>query len=180
MTDSHGRTVDFKNTVIIMTSNIGSQYILEKGKDERDPYETMRGRVLEELRLHFRPEFLNRVDDMIVFRTLTEEHLEAIVEIQVNRLRKRLGERHIVLEISQEVKKHLARVGYDPVYGARPLKRAVQKALENPIAKEILKGTVRDNSQVRAEMDREEIVFRTETTGETSELPAAKVAATSS
>ena len=160
LTDSHGRTVDFKNTVVIMTSNIGSQVIQDTGKGW-EAYDVMKEKVLEALRLHFRPEFLNRVDDIVVFRTLTEDHLEAIVEIQVNRLRRRLEERGIVLEMSQEVKKHLARVGYDPGYGARPLKRSIQRELENPIAKEILKGTIQDNSQVLAEIEGERIVFHT-------------------
>ncbi len=173
LTDSHGRTVDFKNTVIIMTSNIGSQVILDVGNGESGSYETMKDKVLEALRLHFRPEFLNRVDDTIVFRTLTEEHLVAIVEIQVNRLRKRLEDRRIVLKISQEVKKHLARLGYDPVYGARPLKRAIQRELENPIAKEILKGTVQDNTTVVAAMEGDEIVFRTKPLRKVDEPAAA-------
>ena len=123
--------------------------------------------------VHFRPEFLNRVDDIVVFRTLTEEHLEAIVEIQVNRLRKRLQERRIVLDMATEVKKHLARVGYDPVYGARPLKRSIQRELENPIAREILKGTIGDNSHVTAEMKGDEIAFRTEAGAEVTEPAAA-------
>jgi ATP-dependent Clp protease ATP-binding subunit ClpB len=173
LTDSHGRTVDFKNTVIIMTSNIGSQVILDVGNGESGSYETMKDKVLEALRLHFRPEFLNRVDDTIVFRTLTEEHLVAIVEIQVNRLRKRLEDRRIVLKISKEVKKHLARLGYDPVYGARPLKRAIQRELENPIAKEILKGTVQDNTTVVAAMEGDEIVFRTKPLRKVDEPAAA-------
>ncbi len=166
LTDSHGRTVDFKNTVIIMTSNIGSQFMLDTDKGEGGSYETMKKKVLEALRIHFRPEFLNRVDDMVVFRTLTEEQLEAIVEIQVNRLRKRLEDRRIALEISRDVKKRLAQLGYDPVYGARPLKRAIQRELENPIAKEILKGTLRDNTQVVAEMENERIVFQTKSAEE--------------
>ena len=161
LTDSHGRTIDFKNTVIIMTSNIGSQSILDT-KGAQGTHEAIKEKVMEALRLHFRPEFLNRVDDIVVFRTLTEEHLEAIVEIQVNRLRKRLQDRRIVLDMATAVKKHLARVGYDPVYGARPLKRSIQRELENPIAREILKGTIQDNSHVTAEMKGDEIVFRTE------------------
>ncbi|NIQ39562.1 MAG: ATP-dependent chaperone ClpB [Proteobacteria bacterium] len=180
LTDSHGRVVDFKNAIIIMTSNIGSQFILDMGKEEKGSYESMKGKVLDALRLHFRPEFLNRVDDIVVFRTLTEEHLEAIVDIQVDRLRKRLEDRHLSLEISKEVRKHLARVGYDPVYGARPLKRAIQRELENPIAKEILKGTVRDRSRVRAEMKNEKIVFQTEAIEEKRESTVSAAGAPSS
>jgi ATP-dependent Clp protease ATP-binding subunit ClpB len=163
-----------------MTSNIGSQFILDMGKGEKGSYEAMKGQVLDALRHHFRPEFLNRVDDMVVFRTLTEEHLEEIVEIQVNRLGKRLEERRIVLEISQQVKKHLARVGYDPVYGARPLKRAIQRELENPIAKEIVKGTIQDNSRVVAQMENEKVVFNSETIKEETEPTAAVAGVVSS
>jgi ATP-dependent Clp protease ATP-binding subunit ClpB len=169
LTDSHGRTVDFKNTVVIMTSNIGSQFILDLSKEERDAYEAMKDKVLEALRLHFRPEFLNRVDDIVVFRTLTDEHLEAIVGIQVSRLCKRLEERGITLDMSDPVRKHLARVGYDPVFGARPLKRAIQKELETSIAREILRGTIQDNTRVMAEMKGDQIVFRTETVPEADE-----------
>ncbi|MBW2120908.1 MAG: ATP-dependent chaperone ClpB [Deltaproteobacteria bacterium] len=173
LTDSHGRTVDFKNTVIIMTSNIGSQFILDTGKGEGASYEGMKEKVLEALRVHFRPEFLNRVDDIVVFRTLTDEHLEAIVEIQVNRLRKRLEDRGIILEMTEQVKKHLARVGYDPVFGARPLKRAIQRELETSIAKEILKGTIQDNTRVVAEMEGGGIVFHSEPIGESGEALSA-------
>jgi len=172
LTDSHGRTVDFKNTVVIMTSNTGSEFILGMSKGG-GTYEGMKEKVLEALRLDFRPEFLNRVDDIVVFRTLTEEHLEAIVEIQVNRLRKRLEDRRVTLEITAQVRKHLARVGYDPVFGARPLKRAIQRELETPIAKEILKGAIQDNSRVTAEMEGEQIVFLTEGIGKRGERVAA-------
>jgi ATP-dependent Clp protease ATP-binding subunit ClpB len=177
LTDSHGRTVDFKNTVIIMTSNIGSQLILEAGKGWGS-YETMKEKVMEALHLHFRPEFLNRVDDIVVFRTLTEDHLKAIVEIQVNRLRKRLEDRGITLEMSETVTEHLAQVGYDPVYGARPLKRSIQRELENPIAKEILKGTIEDNSRVVAELKSDSIVFQTKALSESSDHAAAAAGST--
>jgi ATP-dependent Clp protease ATP-binding subunit ClpB len=162
LTDSHGRTVDFKNTVIIMTSNIGSQFIQDSATAGGNDYGSMKQKVLESLRLHFRPEFLNRVDDVVVFQTLTDEHLEAIVEIQFNRLRKRLEEKNIILELADPVKKHLARVGYDPVFGARPLKRAIQREIETSIAREILKGTIHDRSRVVAEMESDQVVFRIE------------------
>jgi ATP-dependent Clp protease ATP-binding subunit ClpB len=120
LTDSHGRLVNFKNCIVIMTSNIGSQYILDTtGTDERS-YERMRQRVLEAMRQHFRPEFLNRVDEILVFRSLTREELAKIVEIQVGWLQSRLQDRRIVLEFSDEAKNLLAERGYDPVYGARP------------------------------------------------------------
>ena len=164
LTDSHGRTVDFKNTVVIMTSNIGSQFILDTGTDENS-YKTMKQKVLEALRLHFRPEFLNRVEDIVVFRALTEKQLEAIVEIQVNRLRERLEDKGITLEMTEQVKKHLAEVDYDPVYGARPLKRAIQRELETPIAKDILRDTIHEGDHVVAEMERGRIGLRSKGRG---------------
>ena len=127
MTDGQGRTVDFKNTVIIMTSNIGSQLILEvRGADNRS-YQRMREQVMEALRRHFRPEFLNRVDEVVVFRALTESELDKIVDIQLEGLRRRLAERRITLEVTDAAKAHLSRAGYDPVFGARPLKRVIQR-----------------------------------------------------
>src|ERR1700704_4435938 len=128
LTDGQGRIVDFKNTVIIMTSNIGSQHILEfKGGTDSEAYERMKGAVLAEMRHHFRPEFLNRVDEIVVFHSLTEEDLKKILDIQLERVRARLAERHIDIELTPEAARHLAQMGYDPVYGARPLKRAIQK-----------------------------------------------------
>ncbi len=154
LTDSHGRTVDFKNTIIIMTSNIGSHRILAyQGDFEDDAYDRMKTAVLEELRSHFRPEFLNRVDDTIVFHSLTEEHLKEIVEIQLGRLRERLADRHSTLELTNAAKTHLVRVSYDPAYGARPLKRAIQKELENALARQLLEGKVTDGSHLTVEYD---------------------------
>jgi len=151
LTDGHGRTVDFKNTVIIMTSNIGSQLILElRGADERT-YQRMREQVLEALRRQFRPEFLNRVDEVVVFRALTEAELAKIVEIQLDGLRHRLAERRITLEVGEAARAHLARVGYDPVFGARPLKRVVQREVETPIARLIVAGKVKDGGVVRVD-----------------------------
>jgi ATP-dependent Clp protease ATP-binding subunit ClpB len=151
LTDGHGRTVDFKNTVIIMTSNIGSQLILElRGADERS-YQRMREQVLEALRRQFRPEFLNRVDEVVVFRALTEAQLAQIVEIQLEGLRRRLAERRIPLEVTEAARAHLARVGYDPVFGARPLKRAIQREVETPVARLIVAGKVKDGGAVRVE-----------------------------
>jgi ATP-dependent Clp protease ATP-binding subunit ClpB len=153
LTDGQGRVVDFKNTIIIMTSNIGSHLILEyRGQMEGGRYESMKEEVLDALRHHFRPEFLNRVDEMIVFHTLTEEDLEKIVDIQLERLRARLAERKITLEVSEAARAHLARTGYDPVYGARPLKRTIQREVETPLSRLILKGEVKDASVVRADV----------------------------
>jgi len=155
LTDGHGRTVDFKNTVVIMTSNVGSQLILAyRGGDDPESYEQMKGEVLDVLRRQFRPEFLNRVDEIVVFHSLSREHLKQIVEIQLERLRARLAERHITLELSEKAREHLAAVGYDPSYGARPLKRAIQKELETPLGRLLLKGDVQDGQTVTVDHDR--------------------------
>jgi ATP-dependent Clp protease ATP-binding subunit ClpB len=146
ITDGQGRTVDFKNAVIIMTSNIGSQFILDA-----DNAEQREARVLEALRGHFRPEFLNRVDEIIIFDRLNDEHLKEIVEIQVARLVKRLAAQKIALQLTDAAKRHLAREGYDPVYGARPLKRAVQRSLLDPLSLEILEGRFREGDTVIAD-----------------------------
>jgi len=160
LTDGQGRVVNFKNAIIIMTSNIGSQLILEySGNLDGEQYERMKEGVLDALRRHFRPEFLNRVDETIVFHALTEEDLKQIVDIQLERLRMRLIERRITLELSDEAKTRLARAGYDPVYGARPLKRAIQREIETPLSRAILKGDVKDNSIVRAEVMDDDIMF---------------------
>jgi ATP-dependent Clp protease ATP-binding subunit ClpB len=162
LTDSQGRIVNFKNTVIIMTSNIGSQRILEfSGKTGSEPYELMKEAVLIELRHHFRPEFLNRVDDIVVFHSLTEEDLRRILEIQLNRLRSRLSERHINIELTEVAMTHLAREGYDPVYGARPLKRAIQKELETPLGRRILRGEISDGQRVVVDWRDGEFIFTT-------------------
>jgi len=154
LTDGQGRTVDFKNTIVIMTSNIGSQRILQyKGSYIGEVYDRMKDAVLDELRNHFRPEFLNRVDETIVFHALSEEHLKEIVVIQLKRLRERLAERNITLELTDAAKTHLVRVGYDPVYGARPLKRALQKEVENVLGRMILEGKIRNGQTVTADYD---------------------------
>ncbi len=154
LTDGQGRTVDFKNTIVIMTSNVGSHAILGyRGEFEGGEYERMKATVLEELRRHFRPEFLNRVDETIVFHALSEEHLERIVGIQLERLRARLSARHVSLELAPAAVRHLVRMGYDPHYGARPLKRAIQKEVETPLARLLLEGKVRDGARVEAGFD---------------------------
>ena len=149
LTDGQGRLVDFKNTLIILTSNIGSQKILQyKGSFVGEVYDRMKDAVMEELRKGFRPEFLNRIDDTIVFHALDERHLKNIVDIQLGRLRKRLAERRMELELTDSAKTFLVSEGYDPAYGARPLKRAIQRELETPLAKRILEGAVRDGQKV--------------------------------
>ncbi|HEY4440776.1 MAG TPA: ATP-dependent chaperone ClpB [Candidatus Elarobacter sp.] len=153
LTDGQGRTVDFRNTILIMTSNIGSERILGFRSGSETDYALMRATVLDELRQRFRPEFLNRVDELVVFRALSESELEQIVEIQLGRLRARLGERHITLELTPEARHHLVRAGYDPVYGARPLKRAIQRELETPIARMLVAGEIADGARIVATFD---------------------------
>ena len=150
LTDSQGRTVDFRNTVVIMTSNIGSLQILEASRSGAD-YESVKNTVFNLLQSHFRPEFLNRVDDTIVFHALDRNQVGAIAEIQLGRLRERLAERHITLTLSDGAKEQLARVGYDPVFGARPLKRAIQQLIETPLSRKIIAGDVQDGDDVRLE-----------------------------
>jgi len=160
LTDGQGRVVNFKNAIIIMTSNLGSHLILEyQGRLEGQPYERMKENVLEALRQHFRPEFLNRVDEIIVFHALSVDDLKQIVDIQLERLRGRLSERRITLELSEAAKTHLAQSGYDPVYGARPLKRAIQREIETPLSRLILKGEVRDSSVVQLDVAAGDLVF---------------------
>jgi ATP-dependent Clp protease ATP-binding subunit ClpB len=154
LTDGHGRTVDFKNTIVTMTSNVGSHRILEyRGAFEGREYDQMKQAVLDEMRRHFRPEFLNRVDEVIVFHALSEEHLKEIVDIQLTHLRARLAERHIQIELTDAARTHLVRTGYNPTYGARPLKRAIQKEVETQLARLILKGDVRDGQTVIVDYD---------------------------
>ncbi len=154
LTDGQGHTVDFKNTIVIMTSNIGSHRILDyRGSPDGAEYAIMRATVLDELRQHFRPEFLNRVDEIIVFHALTEDELLTIVDLQLARLRKRLAERRITLLLSDEAKRHIVKVGYDPHYGARPLKRTIQKELETPLGRKILSGEIEEGDTVDVGFD---------------------------
>ncbi len=176
LTDGQGRTVDFKNTIVIMTSNIGSHRILSfKGDFAGGNYQRMKEAVLEEMRQHFRPEFLNRVDEIVVFHALSEEHLKQIVDIQLDRLRKRLEERHVQLELTEAAKEHLVRIGYDPAYGARPLKRVIQKEVETALGRSLLKGEIRDGQTVVVDYDpvRGELSFAPQTSeAEAGKQPA--------
>ncbi len=147
ITDSQGRTVDFRNSVIVMTSNIGSEHILDVAGDDRK-YDQMQTKVLEALRSHFRPEFLNRVDDIILFHTLKRSELRQIVAIQIKRVMNLLADQKISLELSSTALDFLAEVGYDPVYGARPLKRAIQKQIENPLATKLLENTFTEGDTI--------------------------------
>ena len=147
LTDGQGRTVDFKNTLIIMTSNIGSEFLANQ--KEGEDTEAVRPYVMAEMRTKFRPEFLNRIDEIILFHRLKREHMAAIVDIQIGRLQKLLVDRKLTLELDDAARTWLADKGYDPVYGARPLKRVIQKFVQDPLAEQILSGKVKDGQSVR-------------------------------
>jgi ATP-dependent Clp protease ATP-binding subunit ClpB len=160
LTDGQGRTVDFRNTILIMTSNLGSDRIRSfTGETSGAQYELMKLAVMEEVRKSFRPEFLNRVDETIVFHVLRSEQLRRIVDIQLEQLRRRLEARHITLDLEPALVEHIARIGYEPDYGARPLKRAIQKELETPLAKALLEGSVRDGQHIFASVGPHGAVF---------------------
>jgi len=159
ITDSQGRMVDFRNTIIVMTSNLGSEYILKLAGDDKN-YEAMKDKVLIALNKHFRPEFLNRIDDLIIFHGLKKEELREIVSLQLVRLQKLLGEQNITIELTPEAQDYIVDVGYDPTYGARPLKRAIQRELENPLATKILETTFGDGDKVVITYENEKLVFR--------------------
>ena len=174
LTDSQGRTVDFRNTIIVMTSNIGSPLILDymsahrddslshrmgEGRGEGSAWSGLEKQVLGELRRHFRPEFLNRVDDTVLFKPLTLADIEKIVDLQLALLRARLTDRHITLDLSDAAKEHIALEGYDPVYGARPLKRFLQRALETPLSRQLISGAITDHSRVTVDFKQGELLF---------------------
>jgi ATP-dependent Clp protease ATP-binding subunit ClpB len=158
LTDGQGRTVDFRNTVIIMTSNLGSQVILEYAGVGN--YTRMKSAVMEIVQQSFRPEFLNRIDDIVVFHPLGTQQIRAIVDIQLGYLRARLLERDMTLELDEKARDLLGEAGFDPVYGARPLKRAIQQQIENPLAQHILKGEFLPGSRIRASVRDGQIVFK--------------------
>ncbi len=156
ITDGQGRTIDFKNTVLIMTSNIGSQFIMEElSVEERNK------RVMEALRGHFRPEFLNRIDEIVIFDRLTDKEIVKIVDIQLDRLTKRLGKQKLKLELSEKARSYLAKEGYDPAYGARPLKRVIQHKILDPLSMEILDGKIHEGQSIKADVSGGELVFKT-------------------
>jgi ATP-dependent Clp protease ATP-binding subunit ClpB len=161
LTDSRGRTVDFKNTVIIMTSNIGASYLQAEGVSSPEAFAEATGHVMEALRQHFRPEFLNRVDDIIVFKPLGVEQLTHIIELRLDDLRKLLADRKITIELTQPAKELLFLEGYDPVYGARPLKRAIQRLIQDPLALKILEGEILhgDHVVVDADVHKRRMIF---------------------
>ena len=155
LTDGQGRTVDFRNTAIILTSNIGSQYILDVAGVDAE----VERRVMEAMRQHFRPEFLNRVDEIVIFHSLTPEHLKGIVEIQLERLRSLLADRRIHLQLTDAAKARIVEDGYDPAYGARPLKRAIQHLVADPLAGEILAGHIPDGSRLLVDAEGDRLTF---------------------
>ena len=156
MTDGHGRTVDFKNTIIIMTSNVGSRWIQELGESRR---EEMESRITEALRSKFKPEFLNRIDEIIIFDNLTQEQISEIVDIQIKRLGSRLAQMNLALVLSENARTFLAEKGFDRIYGARPLKRAIQKYIENPLSMEILQGNIPEGTKLKADVNGDRVVF---------------------
>jgi len=162
LTDNQGRTVDFRNTVVVMTSNLGSELIQDIAK--KGDYYDMKEAVLGVVSKHFRPEFINRIDEIVVFHPLDEEQITQIAQIQINRLRKRLAEREYGLSVSEKALEHLSITGYDPVYGARPLKRAIQQYVENPLAQEILAGKFIPGDTIHVDLKKEKLIFTKETT----------------
>jgi ATP-dependent Clp protease ATP-binding subunit ClpB len=158
LTDGQGRIVDFKNTIIIMTSNIGSNWIQEEKRDE-----DIKKGVEEALKAHFRPEFLNRIDEVVIFHRLTEKELVKIIDIQLALVAKRLEEKRIALEFSDAAKALIAQVGYDPAFGARPLKRTIQRLVLDPLAVKLISGDIHEGSVVRVEIDKSQkdrLIFR--------------------
>jgi ATP-dependent Clp protease ATP-binding subunit ClpB len=154
LTDGQGRTVDFRNTVIIMTSNVGSQYIMDV-QDE----ETMRARVMEAMHQHFRPEFLNRVDEIVIFHRLEREHLREIADIQLHHVRQLLARRNVTLALTEAAADLLINEGYDPVYGARPLKRVLQRRLVDPLAMQLIQGDIREGDHIVVDVENGELAF---------------------
>jgi ATP-dependent Clp protease ATP-binding subunit ClpB len=158
LTDSKGRTVDFKNTVLIMTSNLGSREIQAAEGDEKQ----VREAVIQELRLHFKPEFLNRIDDIVVFHQLSQEQIGKIIDVQLERLKSMLAERNVTLVLEPSARELLMREGYDPTYGARPLKRAIQSLIQNPLAVKLLQGEIVPGQTVRASASGDTMEFKTD------------------
>ncbi len=160
LTDGKGRTIDFKNTVVIMTSNLGSQYIAEQGREGVELGEGVRRQVSEALRQHFRPEFLNRVDEIIFFHALGKEHMKKIIDIQLRGLVKRLEDRKIRVELTEAAKEFVVQEGYDPAYGARPLKRTIQRRILDPLALRVLEGEFREGDHVIVDVGPDGLAFQ--------------------
>ncbi|HBP63409.1 MAG TPA: ATP-dependent Clp protease ATP-binding subunit ClpC, partial [Desulfosporosinus sp.] len=165
LTDTKGRTVDFRNTIIIMTSNVGSSFLRKEAmgfsakKDEKTEYKTMRGHVMEELKRTFRPEFLNRIDELLVFHTLQEEHLEKITEVLMRQVNVRLLEHGLELKVDKSAIKLIAKEGNDPVFGARPLRRAIQRLIEDALSEKILEGEFKAGDKIVVEAEEGKMKF---------------------
>jgi ATP-dependent Clp protease ATP-binding subunit ClpB len=168
LTDAQGRTVDFRNTIVIMTSNLGSQWIIEPGLS----WDEIRERVSDAVRGHFRPELLNRIDEVVIFRPLGKGEIKQIVDIQLRSLRRRLEERSITLELSDAAKELVAREGFDPVYGARPLRRTIQKEIVQPLAMRLLRGEFHDGDHIQVDVRNGELVFERVGSGATAGVAA--------
>ena len=165
LTDSVGRVVNFRNTIILMTSNVGSETIKRQSTlgfspiTDESSYEKMRDKIMDEARRTFRPEFLNRLDDVIVFRSLTKPDLIEILNLEINKVMDRLKHKNIALTIDDKAKDFLVNKGYDPNYGARPMRRSVERFLEDPLAEEILKGNLHENDPIQVTMENDKLVF---------------------
>jgi ATP-dependent Clp protease ATP-binding subunit ClpC len=165
LTDSFARKVDFRNTIVIMTSNVGAELVRKSGaigfknQKEEVTYQDMKNKLLEEVKRTFKPEFLNRIDDIIVFRPLVKEDLVTIVDIEISHVAERLKDQDIMLEVSREAKEFLIEKGFDPVFGARPLKRTIQRFLEDPLASEIISKKFKENMTIKVSRKNEELVF---------------------
>jgi ATP-dependent Clp protease ATP-binding subunit ClpB len=166
LTDAQGRTVNFQNTVVIMTSNIGSVYLLDGMNQSGEITEEARERVMAELRQGFRPEFLNRIDDIVMFSPLTLDEIEQIADLQLGSVRRRLEERRIALEVTDAARRYIAEKGYDPVYGARPLRRYIQREIETRIGRALLSGDIRDGATIRIDVQDGELVVTSSSDGE--------------
>jgi ATP-dependent Clp protease ATP-binding subunit ClpC len=178
LTDGQGRTVDFKNTVVIMTSNAGVELIKREGQigftssktetKTQKSHEDMKDKVMNEVKKLFRPEFLNRLDEIIVFHELTEEQLRKIVDLMVKDLQNRLAERKLNLELTEKAKSWLAKEGYDPVYGARPLRRIIERFVENPLSSQVLRGELKEGDTVKVDLGKDELTFKTKAAAQTA------------
>jgi len=157
LTDGQGRTVDFRNTLIVMTSNLGAEYLV--AQPEGDDSDKVRDQVMAEVRAHFRPEFLNRIDEIILFHRLKRQDMDRIVDIQMERLQKLLDERKITIVLDAKARDWLADKGYDPAYGARPLKRVIQRSVQDPLAELLLSGRIKDGEKVKITAGRDGLVF---------------------